>query len=43
MKYVNQNINKKLDWCLYSEIRVRRGGGGGLDAGCCLRNIPFRG
>ena len=27
MKYVNQNINKNLDWCLYSEIRVRRGGG----------------
>ena len=26
MKYVNQNINKNLDWCLYSEIRVRRGG-----------------
>ena len=42
MKYVNQNINKKLDWCLYSEIRVRRGGG---RAGCCccMRNIPFRG
>ena len=37
MKYVNQNIYKNLYWCLYSEIRVRRGGC------CCMRNIPFRG
>ena len=39
MKYVNQNINKNPDWCVFRNTSEKR-----RREGCwSMRNIPFRG